>query len=148
MIALMIYLFTVLGTINTFFAWTTGLLVAGLILVGIIFMTIGADSNFDFDKAREEPDWLTFMKWIKRAVHFLMFSVSMNVLLPTEKTMAAMYLVPKLVENQEVQKIPDNLLKILNLNMEAWVNDLTEDVAGKVDAVKTKVDTIYVKTKE
>lgn len=46
---------------------------------------------------------------------------------PDSKTLAAMYLIPKLVENDGSQKIPDKALKVLNLKLDEWVKDLSDN---------------------
>lgn len=46
---------------------------------------------------------------------------------PNSATIAAMYLVPKLVDNQTVMAIPDKALKLLTFKLDEW----SEDIVGK-----------------
>lgn len=50
-----------------------------------------------------------------------------STLIPTTKEAAAIYLVPKIVNNEELQKIPDNFLKLINEKMESYFNDVLEE---------------------
>lgn len=45
-----------------------------------------------------------------------------GMLIPNSKEIAAMYLLPKVVNNEEVQKPPTNALKLLNGKMEQWID--------------------------
>ena len=45
-------------------------------------------------------------------------------LVPSTKEFAAIYLIPKIANNEQVQKVPDNLLKLLNAKLEDWINDV------------------------
>ncbi len=42
---------------------------------------------------------------------------------PTTKEAVAIYVIPKVVNNEQVQSIPDNLSKLFNVKLEEWVND-------------------------
>lgn len=42
---------------------------------------------------------------------------------PTTKEACAIYLIPKIANNEQVQKMPSNLAKLLNTKMEEWIND-------------------------
>lgn len=57
----------------------------------------------------------------------LALSVFLAIFTPNSKTLAAMYLLPKLVESEAVQKIPDKALKVLNLKLDEWVKDLSDN---------------------
>jgi hypothetical protein len=46
---------------------------------------------------------------------------------PSTKEMVAIYMIPKIVNNEQVQKLPDNAMKFLNGKFEEWINDM----AGK-----------------
>lgn len=46
---------------------------------------------------------------------------------PSTKEACAIYLLPKIVNNEQVQKLPDNAMKLLNGKMEAWIDDMTKE---------------------
>jgi len=47
--------------------------------------------------------------------------------IPTTKEFAVIYLAPKVINNEQVQKLPDNFVKLLNTKMEQWMKTQTED---------------------
>ena len=50
---------------------------------------------------------------------FLLFTLT-----PSTKQFAVIYLLPKIANNKEVQKLPDNTVKLLNEQMEQWIEKL------------------------
>lgn len=44
---------------------------------------------------------------------------------PSTKEAVAIYMIPKIVNNEQVQKLPDNAMKFLNGKFEEWINDMT-----------------------
>ena len=66
-------------------------------------------------------------KIVKRVLPFFIFFLLGAILIPTTKEYAAIYLIPKVVNNEEVQKIPDAALKLFNLKLQQWIGDMTKD---------------------
>ena len=54
----------------------------------------------------------------------LMVFAFLSVAIPTTNQFAAIYLLPKIANNEQVQKLPDNAMKLLNGKMEEWINDI------------------------
>lgn len=50
-----------------------------------------------------------------------------GVFVPSTKEFAAIYLIPKIANNEQMQKIPDNAAKLLNVKMEEWIKDTIKD---------------------
>lgn len=46
-----------------------------------------------------------------------------SLFLPTTEEAAAIYLLPKIANNQRVQELPDNALKFLNAKLEEWIDE-------------------------
>ena len=42
---------------------------------------------------------------------------------PSTKEMAAIYLIPKIVNNEQVQQLPNNALEFLNSELRGWIKD-------------------------
>ena len=61
------------------------------------------------------------LKW---AIPFLIFFGLGSILIPDTKQFAAIYLIPKIANNEQVQQIPENALKLLNLKFQAWLEDM------------------------
>ena len=59
-----------------------------------------------------------------------LFSVVGVCLIPNNmKTIAAIYLIPKIVNNQEINKLPTNTAKMLNIKLQEWIgNNLKTEV--------------------
>jgi len=78
--------------------------------------------------------WETFKSFkilhIIVAVLLIFFSV-IQVMLPTTKQMALIYVVPKIVNNENLQKIPDNVLQLIN----GYLEELTENIGETKDEV-------------
>jgi len=75
-------------------------------------------------------------KLIKKTVGYgagFVFFLSLFVLSPSSSTLAAMYLVPRIVENKDMQQIPANAAKLLNLGLEKFVGDLEKKAVGAIN---------------
>jgi hypothetical protein len=62
-------------------------------------------------------------KWIRGLIVTLLICIVMAIFIPSTKELAAIYLIPKIVNNEQVQQVPDAALKLLNLKMEEWIKD-------------------------
>lgn len=49
------------------------------------------------------------------------------IFLPSTKEYAAIWLIPKVINNEQVQKVPEQALKLLNLKVEQWIADMTTE---------------------
>ena len=70
----------------------------------------------------------------KKARNYLLLFVPLlfiGVFLPSSKTIAAMYLIPKIANNESVQQIPSKALEVMNKSLDAWIKDLTKEEAKK-----------------
>ena len=45
------------------------------------------------------------------------------VFIPTTKEACAIYLIPKIANNEQVQKVPEQALRLLNAKLEEWIDD-------------------------
>lgn len=111
-----IYWITRLDAISGFFVI---LFCASVVLTGafLVFSPIIVDECFD-------DDWA---KWRKLTVKLVVTTIILSIpacLVPTTKEAAAIYLIPKITNNEQVQKLPDNALKFLNGKFEAWIADM------------------------
>ncbi len=79
----------------------------------------------------EEEGWYKIaLKAFKICLVFIFLGVS-NTFIPNTKEMAFIYLTPKVIENKEVQKIPSNAIKLLNVKMEEYINESLTDANSK-----------------
>ena len=80
--------------------------------------------NYDiFERTREEQEKRnTLIKWSKRivigsSITWILLG-SICTLLPSSKTIVAMITVPAIVNNEEVQKLPNNIVQFVNNYLE------------------------------
>lgn len=72
-------------------------------------------------------DWSDIKKYFKLCAGVFIITSLIGLMVPTSKEAAAIYLIPKIVNNEQVQKVPENALKLLNTKMEQWINDMGKE---------------------
>lgn len=65
----------------------------------------------------------TFWKLLIPLLTILLALMILYALLPTTKDACAIYLVSKIANNEQVQKVPNNFAKLLNTTLDEWIND-------------------------
>jgi hypothetical protein len=110
-----VYLFTRLDGINIFFMITA---VAGVILsiIAIVVYYSTLDSEYSKD------EHLFVDKYLKPIIAITAISIGVSIALPTQKDMAAIILLPKVVNNQDIQKMPADAAKLLRVKLEQWID--------------------------
>ena len=73
------------------------------------------------------------VKWIKCSVILMIVFSLLAILTPNLKEAAAIYLIPKMVNNEAVQEIPGDAAKLLKLKLDEWINDLNPSKATSKD---------------
>lgn len=112
MTAFDIYLISILdGVLNV---CTVFMCVSGIVIfIGFIEYTENCDTKF--------------LKRFKKAITVFVCSVLAFVFIPSSKTALAMYAIPPVIvaaqTNQEMQKLPDNVLKFINDYLEKELNE-------------------------
>lgn len=112
MTAFDIYLISILdGILNICIV----LFCASGIIIGISFV--------EYAGSRDDE----FLQYFKKAVTVFVCSVLAFVFIPSSKTVLAMYAIPPVIvaaqTNQEIQKLPDNVLKFINNYLENELNE-------------------------
>lgn len=114
------------------FAWAAGIL-------GVMFFAFGL---ICWASSIEEEDQgiilgrkcFKFTTWV--CVPALLFCMVTSTLLPNTKTIAAMYLVPTVINNEQVQKLPEDLLKLFRGLIKDWTPKIEEKEGGSNDHPK------------
>ena len=106
-------------------------------LVFTLVSMFSAHENRQY-KARyreEEPFYINWARpWIKPSVITLIISLILSVGVPDTKTLAAIYLLPKIAQNEDVAKLPATTARFLNAKLEEWIQDsLSEKQKSKKD---------------
>jgi MFS family permease len=90
-----------------------------LVIIGGVTATIAS--------VERDLGWLSDKFWRKVflwGVSVLIFLSLCIALVPTTKEAIAIYALPKIVNNEKVQQIPENAVYLINRQMEAWLKDL------------------------
>jgi hypothetical protein len=106
------------------------------IIASMVFLVVGAciRDSWSIDDERIAYEKKTSMKWIMRAIPSgiaAFIFISMSVLCPTTKEAAVIYILPKVVNNEQVQNIPAKGLKILEAKFDEWLDGMTKEKTEK-----------------
>jgi hypothetical protein len=74
-----------------------------------------------------EGNWESIKKWILGGCWVLAVSIVCGIFIPNTKQAAVIYLLPKIANNEQVQKVPENFVKLLNTKMEEWMKDTMKE---------------------
>ena len=105
MSAFTIYL---IGVANSFKVILVLLLLLSLGGVGFCLIHICFDCGSDCDEIKRGK------KWLKRFIAVLIASLTLLLIFPSSKTLVAMYVIPPIVNNEQVQQLPSDVLTFLH----------------------------------
>lgn len=86
------------------------------LLIFLIFFPMIADLSLNFEPIR-------IVKYEGFFAFIFLLLCLCGVFIPSTKEVVAIYLIPKIANNEQMQKIPDNAAKLLNAKMEEWINE-------------------------
>jgi len=76
-------------------------------------------------KADREDSAVTFtISLMKVVIPIFIIGIIISLFLPTSKEMAAIYLLPKIANNENVKAVPNKSMEILNLKLDEWIDDM------------------------
>ena len=120
-----IYWITRLGDIRAtagvtlfIFAWPT------VIFIGL-YLWAKLDNESWSDSVSVEDTLKYFGRFAALSFLIVLFSLSILTFVPRTKEAAAIYLIPKMVNNEAVQEMPGDAVKLLQLKLDEWINDLS-----------------------
>lgn len=90
-------------------------MVLGIALVVAAFLRTIDNIDFNQDTLH------SLQKFLRRGAVVFCFLVLLSTFLPSSKNMAATILIPHIVNNQEVQKLPQELLGLLRGLIQEWM---------------------------
>ena len=131
------YFFVILDGIREVFACFSDvnffLLIVSFIL-GIVAIINYCTEDYSFSKIFTSKPKITILVYsVLILSNITLFGISK--LLPSTKQMAAIYVVPKVINNANVKELPDNVLK--------WLNDYVKnDLGGDINLIKNGVKTL------
>lgn len=68
-------------------------------------------------------EWKPGKVWARRFLLIAIIPALGLVFVPSTKEAAAIYLIPKIANNEQVQKVPEQALRLLNAKLEEWIDD-------------------------
>ncbi len=135
-----IYLFTRLESVKFLIMTLT---ILGSIITALCGCGVGI-SRQEFEKAQRTEYKQTAANWkgwhdtwvgiIRYSFPVTIVAICLNLIIPTQKEFAAIYLLPKISNSEfmsEVSKLPASLTKVLNLKLEAYISDMVPEKASK-----------------
>ena len=118
MTGLEVYLIGILDSIHAMLGY---LIFASVAVIGAAGLAVFLNCQDSSDI----PDG--FWKHAKRALLILMFLVVSKTFLPDTKLLAAMYIVPAVVNNEKVATMGTNLLETLTALTNKWMKDVIKE---------------------
>ena len=97
-------------------------IVAGISICGLIIMLIAYGS--ECVSYGDKEDRKTYARLARSLAIPAALFATVSVFTPSSKTMAAMYLMPRVVENEQVQQLPDKVLKVMNGRLDKWIDEM------------------------
>ena len=114
--AWIIYLFGVLDNLQY-------VLIPIFVLSAIVILICALYST-SFELGLDESERKAISKTRSLFTKVLCAALLLAIFVPDSKTVAAMYLIPKISENKQLNQIPDKVLNILNKKLDDWVTEL------------------------
>ena len=114
-----VYMITRLDVLNTI---TTVLFIAFGIVVALWLLMYPIITDLAFgDDNKKSGNCLkkTIIVWLLLAIP--------TIIVPSTKEACAIYLLPKIVNNEQIQKIPNNFANLLNAKIEEWIKETISD---------------------
>ncbi len=99
--------------------------------VGVIGLAASVIFKFIYIMDKEDDGVLEVANYLRKPI-FVLFVVSGiallgQMLLPSTKQMAAIIVVPKIVNNKQAQEMPENLIELCN----EWTKDKIKELKGE-----------------
>jgi heme/copper-type cytochrome/quinol oxidase subunit 2 len=114
-LGLMIYLMDVVDNIDLLF-----FIIAVIFMLFVIILSVGL-------LADDGLKWTEYKKIYTISFIAMCIFIVLVIIIPSSKTLAAMYLLPKMNSNEQIQEMPSKVLTIFNAKLDEWINN----VAGK-----------------
>lgn len=133
---LLLYIYGSLDKITATFVFLC--IISGLVYGAQWILYAASDFNDYYENDKEDKDTkdkggrLPFIKLRRLCLKIFIPSLLIVTFLPTSQTFASMVLVPYLAKNEQLQKLPDNILKTANDAMEALQKKLTTTGGGGI----------------
>jgi hypothetical protein len=123
MSVLSVYLFVIMDKLVAGFIISACLMAIGLLIAGVSPIDCSAEVK------RKAKKWL----WVFSIGMFIFMFLA--VLTPDTKQFAAIYVIPKVANNEDVRAMSDDAMKALRLKFREWLDSVTPKEVAK-EAIK------------
>jgi hypothetical protein len=96
-----------------------------MITLSLLF-AIGSCGFFlltNIEYASHEDEYPKMKRFIKKANIVMLITALLCIFIPSPKQIAAIYLIPKIVNNEDVKNVPDKVLRLMNEKLDQWIED-------------------------
>ena len=105
-----------------------------VILIVLLIITIfgnltNFDEPFNNDKSKELKTF--FEKWTKMFACTVVILSTLSVFTPDTKSMVAIYMIPKITNNEKIDNMPDKMLNIFDAKLDEWMKDIVDNKKSK-----------------
>lgn len=115
-----VYWITRLTALNGFFEFTG--LITLLAVLGIFSWVYPIITDV-YSYGPREKLWKIYRRTMIGGTITGIILILISLFIPTTKEMAAIYIIPNIANNKQVQKIPDNAATLLNTKLEQWIDE-------------------------
>ncbi len=116
---------------------------SGIFLFIAVVIKIVATAEHDWDEEKYGGLWTTIRKGLTRAlIGCTLIALFMDlgaVFIPNVKQAAAIYIIPKIIQNQDVTEIPENIAKLANEGLKELIDYIKEDTNETIKEVTEDV---------
>lgn len=124
----MTFMIYMLGIVDNIISVSWIVIVLAMIAMFVCLILFVLAKNDDEEKIAKVA-----LLFLKRSIVVLLISTVGGLFIPSSKTLAAMYLIPKMTDkataiasHEKINQIPDKVLTILNGKLDQWINDVTK----------------------
>jgi len=100
----------------------------------IVSVVLGGISGlFCFMHCSIEEEMHNLGRWLRIPITILLIGILLFLFIPSTKEACAIYLIPKIINNEQVQHVPEKALRLLNAKFDEWIDEQMGDDNAKQD---------------
>ena len=111
MLGYVLYILSVLSNIRT-------IIIFQGIVIGFGIFGVSVAWTAAYNLGSDETIFIIIKRYLKHIIIYIVFMSCVYIFIPTPKQMASIYIIPKLVNNEEICKIPKKILDLFDLKPE------------------------------
>ena len=101
-----------------------GLLIAIAVILGVGITACLIYAAIYRDTHSSNPFTETSVsKWLKKLVTSMAITIFITIMIPNLKEIAAIYVIPKIVNNEQCQQLPTKMMNLLNTKLDQWFDE-------------------------